>query len=400
METSQTTTQAICSSIAAALSSKEDLVQQDQFLSSKNVGALLFLCHYQEAPLADKAEQKIVQLCESIIEELYAKANDSDLTFSSGLIGYGWLLAFLENEENFEFDAAELHQQIQSIALDFALTEISEWGNLDFFHGGLGSAFYLLERHQKEDQSIALRQILVALEAKSIKVKQGIYWPDWNAASEQKKENCNLGVAHGLPSVLYFLSRLVKNDIEKIRAQKLLKESIGFLLQCKNTPDSKSIFPSIFSFTEPKGSSRIGWCYGDLGIALVLYTVAEALQEENLKQEAIDLCLHCTQRISFEETKILDAGLCHGTIGASHLYHRMFLNTGRVEFQNAANLWKEKTVELSNKTDGLAGFQLWNPGTGWENSFGFLEGIAGIGLALLAQESGRDPKWDRMLLIS
>ena len=54
--------------------------------------------------------------------------------------------------------------------------------------------------------------------------------------------------------------------------------------------------------------------------------------------------------------------------------------------------------------EGIAGFRAWevNPsgGASWRTDPGFLEGAAGIGLALLGALSTVEPAWDRMLLVS
>jgi len=52
--------------------------------------------------------------------------------------------------------------------------------------------------------------------------------------------------------------------------------------------------------------------------------------------------------------------------------------------------------------DGLAGFKSWRTEEygGLSNDLGFLEGIAGIGLALISSISDIEPAWDECLLLN
>lgn len=48
--------------------------------------------------------------------------------------------------------------------------------------------------------------------------------------------------------------------------------------------------------------------------------------------------------------------------------------------------------------DGLAGYKALH--TEMENEYGILEGVAGIGLALLSYVTETEPTWDECLLLS
>jgi len=53
--------------------------------------------------------------------------------------------------------------------------------------------------------------------------------------------------------------------------------------------------------------------------------------------------------------------------------------------------------------DGLAGFKVYQAHDGkptWLNKYGLLEGVAGIGLAMLTYYYEMDPAWDECLLLS
>ena len=58
-------------------------------------------------------------------------------------------------------------------------------------------------------------------------------------------------------------------------------------------------------------------------------------------------------------------------------------------------------MEMANHRDGLAGFKAYRPPKSgdWTNEAGLLEGLAGIGLALMTAVSNEDTEWDTCLMI-
>jgi hypothetical protein len=81
---------------------------------------------------------------------------------------------------------------------------------------------------------------------------------------------------------------------------------------------------------------------------------------------------------------------------------------GDERLAEAASTWLERALGYWIKTrtvdGGVGGFRSWAAGFSgaldWRDDRGFLEGSAGIGLALLAATSAVAPDWDRALLIS
>lgn len=91
------------------------------------------------------------------------------------------------------------------------------------------------------------------------------------------------------------------------------------------------------------------------------------------------------------------------TLGIIHIYNCIcFKITGIEKFDVISNVWIEKTLKMTKFDDGLARYKAWKSEkySGWINDYGILEGIAGIGLALIASISDFDPKRDECLLLS
>ncbi|HEX8826294.1 MAG TPA: lanthionine synthetase LanC family protein, partial [Archangium sp.] len=87
-----------------------------------------------------------------------------------------------------------------------------------------------------------------------------------------------------------------------------------------------------------------------------------------------------------EQTRVTDAGLCHGAAGLGHLLNRVAQATGDEALAEAARRWLGRAVEL------------WRPSH--EEGPGLLTGAAGTGLALLAAVGEAAPGWDRVMLAS
>ena len=104
----------------------------------------------------------------------------------------------------------------------------------------------------------------------------------------------------------------------------------------------------------------------------------------------------------FAGSGVRDACLCHGAAGVAHLFNRLYQATGEEPLAAAARVWFEHTLAYRQSGLGVGGFRSWSSDlsgvSGWRNDPGFLEGAAGVGLALLAAVSPVDPEWDRLLL--
>lgn len=209
----------------------------------------------------------------------------------------------------------------------------------------------------------------------------------------------NLGLSHGMASTITILSKFLKSGIQPDVVEPLLIGSVRFILSSKLNHTYSSTFPSWIAEGDSVSRSRLAWCYGDLGISSALWQAGEALQDETIKQQAIEICLKTTKRKTLQEAGVLDAGFCHGTAGIAHIYRRMYLQTGGGDFKQAADFWVDRTLEMANSQGGYAGYLSWYGGIG-KAKLNLLDGVAGIGLVLISHLSETEPGWDNCLLLS
>lgn len=347
------------------------------------------------------------EILEEKLIDLNKEINNIKLpTFCAGLIGVGWYYQFLVNKNILDIsDVNDLLLQIDEIAYNSAISAIKE-NNHDFLHGAVGQAIYLIERLDFNQKAYGyLDEIMQSLYKISKKDERGIYWEEstfYLKEHELGKKIINISLAHGLAGKIVLFSKLYKNRVNSKLSKSLLEGSVQFMLNIKNQKGSTSVFPVRIEEKCESNYSRLGWCYGDLGICIALWQAGETLDDEIIKNEAIQVCLHTTHRKEFKDTGVMDAGLCHGTAGVSHIYNRMYHYTGKSEFKEAARYWLKETLNMSKFEDGLAGYKCYSPinDSDWINEYGFLEGLSGIGLALKSSQTDEEPTWDKCLLLS
>jgi lantibiotic biosynthesis protein len=139
-------------------------------------------------------------------------------------------------------------------------------------------------------------------------------------------------------------------------------------------------FPALAG-EEPR--SAPGWCYGDDGIAAVLFAAARALGDESWSGRWLEVLRAAAARAA----PATSAGLCHGAAGLAHIYNRVHQATGLAWAREAAlSRFAELEAVLARVRDRLPA--------------GLLDGLAGIALALAAALGEEEPAWDRALVLS
>jgi lantibiotic modifying enzyme len=298
-----------------------------------------------------------------------------------------------------EFMDDEMEMQI----IDRSIADL-KIGHYDYLYGGISPVPYLLERRNKKIISAKFPEIISALIASADRNENGISWQNKFLIPKDIKVDgklFNLGIAHGIPAIIIILSELVKAGVKPDKTSMLLTESISWILNLKG----KDSDPFLFATHHPKQGrySRLAWCYGDLSIAITLLRAALNTGNDEWLNKAIEIGLHSAKRMEYTTTIILDTEFCHGSIGVAHIFNRFYHYTHKKEFKTAALFWYEQTLEIASK---MGHFKMYKKlidekeKPDWHDTDSLLEGIAGIGLGLMAAISDVEPKWDKLLLLS
>jgi lantibiotic biosynthesis protein len=279
-------------------------------------------------------------------------------------------------------------------------------GQYDLIGGLVGFGVYFLERLPAASAEQGLLAVLDQLERRAEQATLGLKWktapellPDW------QRELCpagyyNLGVAHGIPGIIYLLSEIAASGPHAKRAYRLLDGAVAWLMDQRRPPGSSAWFSS---WTGDGGSndSRLAWCYGDIGILAVLFQAADRARRADWHAFSKELLDHCLAR-PFEQSGVMDAGLCHGAAGVAHIFNRIYQSVGDDRCRDAAITWLDRALNMRKPGETYGGFLMHDPKATppWTSTPAFLDGSIGVALALLAATTPVEPAWDRLLLLS
>lgn len=371
----------------------------DNGIMGGKVGIATFLFYHAKYYDKQDSYDYALELLISVFDDIDKGFNYH--THAGGLAGIGTVIELLTQEDLIEADTDEVLSGLDDFLYKVMISDLKN-SNYDFLHGAVGIGLYFLKRKSNKKRHKFLKNFVNELDNIAYKDEEGIRW----LSVLNKVENThgyNLSLSHGNASIIVFLSKLYFTGIAKEKVLILLTGAVKYLLnQQLDISKFKSNFPSWICKDEPSTHSRLAWCYGDLGIGIALWQAGNNTNNETWKEKAIEILLHSTKRRNLKDNTVVDAGICHGTSGIAHIYNRMFINTGLKEFKNTADYWFSETLKMAKFDDGLAGYKVWRSSEmgGLQNQYGFLEGIAGIGLTLISAISDIEPKWDECLLLS
>lgn len=367
-----------------------------------------------DATQVEKFAQGAVEALEEFMQVNSQVAHDK-VTLAGKYLGAAWLLQHLVNIGILDPEDADMLTDLDGM-IQASLLQNGQQKNYDTLYGLVSQGIYYLERLSQSNSARApLEQIVTFLDELAIKENGVAYWRDLFTIGEEEQHiiRYNLGLAHGIPGIISFLSKACQNDILPEVSKPLLEQSVKWLVQqeLKNDPGH---FPhSIIIGEEDNTRGRLAWCYGDLCIVVALMHAAKGLNQEQWKQKAIEVALHNAKRATPAEAgvncsikdNLVDAGICHGGGGIAHMYRKLYQATGHPAFQEAADHWLQMLVKQYYERNSAGDYQRMrvNPETKeqyWEEDYGFLEGYAGIAMVILGfLDDQNNTDWERALLL-
>lgn len=370
-------------------------------LAHGTAGVALFFAYLHAAGGSEEAADRTIEALALSREVIGARHVLPSLY--SGFAGVGWVTAHL-TRELFE-GAGDLNLEIDD-AIRRLLSEVTEKAPFEQLGGLAGYGSYLVERFPDAGAEELLDRVIGLLEAS--RESNGVWFtrPEWLVEWQRQlmPQGCfNVGVAHGVPGVIGFLAAAWSAGLRDRRIPRMANDAVRWLVAQRGTWPG-SLYPSHVSPESGPRQTRTAWCYGDLGIAAVLLSAARAFGRPEWQDEALTIARAAAAR-TVEDTKVTDAGLCHGAAGIAHLFNRLYQATGDGQLRGSARRWYRLALDMRRPGEGAAGFLSWietmRPGEGeWKGEAGFLSGVAGIGLALLSAVTDLEPAWDRVMVIS
>lgn len=367
--------------VAAALARPDRLT-----LGSGMAGVLLMAARMAQLMPSPQRSARVTQLAAAIADGLGAAPLEAGLW--SGVVGVLYALEYVratdprllgEHEE-----AVREFVELMDDVLAAAVRRNAGREHFDLISGHCGIGAYALVR---TDTGAARRIFAAAEQALRDTAEYDAGSCTWRAPRGVAAHGgYDLGVAHGVPGVIGLLAHALRLGIGTEHTTQLLEHSLRWLQAQENPSLPHSRFASVTS--RAGESSRLAWCYGDLGIAAVLSVAAGASGEVALARWWRTLAV---QRIEQSPAtwQLSDDSLCHGRAGLLHILRRLLargLDSGR-----ALDVAAEVEDELTQSTGAAHDLR----------NYGLLEGWSGVVLALaesaLGQRAGGRP-WNLCML--
>lgn len=352
-------------------------------------------------------EESYFEKASELLEKCLEQISNAPANFSlvNGLSGFSWLISHLQRIDFLEEDSIELLIGAEEI-IHASFQKDLHNKNLDLFYGLIGKGIFYLEAFPHFEAKQKLEEIVNIIAQTAEVSPEGLYWNDSLAERTYPEEQVqNLGLAHGIPSIIAFLAQVYQKNICQEQIEDLLQKSINWLLYQRNPDksDTGNWFPGVLRDQKSNPAAFWGWCHGDMGIALAIWQASQALPHQiKWKEQALELALDIAHRppeIAYLHTHQssgnCEQGFCHGASSLAHIFHRFYQASQIPIFEEQANYWL-------NKLPGAAlvcNFDEEKEQEFWKKSHALLSGDAGIGLVKLSFMSNEPlPAWDIIFL--
>ena len=267
----------------------------------------------------------------------------------------------------------------------------TEYAAYDVVSGVTGVGRHLLDRGAVAVTRAVLRYLVALTEPVS-----GLpgWWAPHRATSDA---HADAGVAHGIAGPLALLAVAWRDGVRVPEQDAAAARIVDWLLTWSDTDEHGRYWPAWVGAAELAGERRphptpSAWCYGNPGIARAIYLAGVAFDRPDWTDEAV-AALTAVVRRPVAGLGVVDAGLCHGWAGLLHLVSRTGRESGAVELLAAADHLAAHVL-AAHDPDSAFGFRA----HGTSDTGGFLEGAAGIALALLGWLDAPASGWDAALL--
>jgi hypothetical protein len=331
-----------------------------------------------------------------------------------GLAGLCFVVNFLSHDGSryrkfsMTLDELIIRRLAKTIHLPVPFTGKVAFRDYDLINGPAGIGAYLLLRHQtNKGAALALESIFDRLlflsEYQNDKLRFFIP-PELQATVqhlERYPDGCtDCGLAHGVPGPLAFMALSYLNGVRPPGSSETIRRIADWILTQRYYDEWGVNWPYAVGphNTNPEVCTRAAWCYGAPGVARALWLAGSALEDRTLINTALE-AMYAVRRRPTEMRGIPSPILCHGIAGLLQITLRFANDTGDTFFYDMALELLEQLIGLY-EPETLLGFRNTQSDGCKVDDPGFLEGAAGVVLALLAAVTDTEPTWDRMLFLS
>ena len=312
--------------------------------------------------------------------------------------------------------------QVRHVAAGAEERRFVHLSDFDVTRGLTGTGRYLLARGESlhEELRVVLRALVrmtepVGHQGTPVPGLWTLQGPRSGPPEEAYRDgHLNLGLAHGIAGPLSLLSLAHHHGVvvehQEEAVERLARVLLDFVLE-----DAHGVYwPRLLTLDEwragtaKEARSRPSWCYGAPGVTRALQLAADALDRPDWRALAHRSLLSLLS-VPAEESGIEDAGLCHGWAGLLHLLRVCNRTLDDPRLTRFEGLLADRVLAAFDPELPFGFRAAMHNAPRGADAPGFLDGAAGIALALqsyaegddAARAAGAEPaNWEAALLIS
>lgn len=398
--------------VLKALDSLDQIIEQKWqcephgLLTGRGGSSLYFMHRYLQTGMTSYSdlgieilEQEILATNEMGFESYFSIADSSSSSF--------WLIDQFVRINVLDDSEKSMSKEWITLGIESTTEEEFNANRHDLFYGFIGKAIIAME-HDREFAWPFVSRIIKALKEGALIDSNGIFWRSpypFHAIADYEK-TVNLGIPHGSCGIMLFLLKCC--DVYRIYddLQPLLKGYVEWLLHRMQKDDKKLLY---FYSDYPTGTGKLGWCYGDQAIAFTLLRYSETFNDGPSKKKAFELIDQMSLKL-IDQSGLryysdygyyYDVRICHGTFSAAYMFKKMYDICKDEKLNILANEWIDISLQnldiYLNQYNTIVEKEKNN--TNIDTSLGFLNGLSGVGLALIAFLDPKLSSWDKLLLL-
>lgn len=323
-----------------------------------------------------------------------SSAVKNNISILNGVSGIGWFTEYLTGKSpdyDYNFNASTDNHLIKLIEKNGDVP-------YEYINGLAGVAVYARRRAEKNKNNKLYQVVFDRFIEKSIITDEK--YCCWNTEIEsylrKDKENASklevdFGLAHGNLGVVAAMEAYASHDIYREQSELIINNAFNWYERHK-------LYNCYFDYPskiEVSKVNRLAWCYGDLTTSYNLLRAGIKIKNKDIVYKALATARKTTKR-RLESSFVVDAPICHGSAGVALIYNLLNEISPSDEFLLAEGVWFDSLMRtyLESGLEGLS-FQGVNKK---EQNLGLLEGLAGIGLTILALKESKKDWLDLILL--
>lgn len=355
----------------------------NQSILQGNASLAILICDLSSECDHNNIDEVSYMLCKSINSNIEKYSN---CTLGNGLLGGLYAIGYLKKKGKINLED-DFFCEYDKFALLFAKNCLKN-GNYDLYYGLLGVGLYYLilsEIDSKYEQKLDwIVQKIVDL---SVEVNGNIYWRrmhdggglifDW-------------GLLHGIPSIISFLLIVYHTNPHFLKYESCIRKAL------KTMSDNMNVSTKNFSYFHMTGinlkynfefESRLGYCYGDLGVINTYLLASRYLNDKTYMTYAEQMINKLLFRIENYKEEVYNLNFCHGVSGILELLLKF---NQYIEINEISSSIVRMRAEIENHLKGLD-YEKFVPD--------LLDGDIGILFSYLSSSGYDLPGIERLLLI-